>query len=141
MSKGAKAWFSAAVMKVSSLPDKKEVIPALLGLFREQYRNSTHVLAYRARLNDMKLTDIFVQSNELRNHYSRFTALANNLKICDKHMTDASIKQLFVESLPRSVRNYIGTNYKQCESVDAIYQLAEEACRANAPKKKTRPRW
>jgi hypothetical protein len=137
MVKGAKAWFSAAVMKVSALHhDKREVIPALLGLFREQYMNNTHILSYRSRLNEMRMTDLYVLPNELRLHYSKFTALANNLKICDKYMTDDTIKQMFLESLPRSLRNYIGTSYKSCESVDAIYQLAEEACRSNAPKKK-----
>jgi hypothetical protein len=136
MTGGAKQWLSAALVKVSSLAHNNEAIPALLGLFREQYMNKTHIIEYRDRLNRMKITDVFITPIELRLHYTKFTQIANNLKICDKFTVDSAIRQMFVESLPRAIRNYIGVSYKDCESVDAVFQLAEEACRTNERRKK-----
>jgi hypothetical protein len=42
----------------------------------------------------------------------------------------------WIQYFSRQLRNYIGTSYKQCYSIDAIHQLAEEACRSNMPKHK-----
>jgi hypothetical protein len=138
MTGSATAWFMNATMKVSDIAggDERRVVPALLGLFRDHYLNSTHVIRYRALLNDVKLTDRVVTSKELQLHYTRFVSIANNLKLCDNHMTDELIKQTFVESLPPQLRAYIGISYKDKDSVDEVYQQAEEACRALHPKRK-----
>jgi hypothetical protein len=136
MTGGAKQWLTAAMLKVAPLANTDAAIPTLFGLFREQYMNKTHVVNYRKRLSEMTITDIFITQSDLRLHYTKFTQIANNLKICDRFTSDDTIIQMFVDSLPRSIRNYLGTSYKACNSVDAVFQLAEEACKSNEKKKK-----
>ena len=132
----AKQWLMAALLKIAPVAHTDAAIPTLFGLFREQYMNNTHIVDYRSRLTNMRSTDIFISPSDLREHYTRFTIVANNLKVCDRHTNDDTIKQMYVDSLPRSIRNYLSINYKKCESVDAIFQMAEEACKVNQPKRK-----
>jgi hypothetical protein len=134
----ATPWFMSAIMDVTraSTNDARNLVPMLLGLFREQYMNNTHVIQFRNRLTEMKITDRYVTTKELQQHYGRFQLVANNLKLCDKSMSNEVIKQTYVESLPPVLRTYIGIGYKDSKTVDNVYQLAVEACHASAPKKK-----
>jgi len=61
--------------------------------------------------------------------------LKNNLQICDKSATEESIKQLFLNSLPRCIRQYIGNDEKNCADLESVYRLAEKACEINKPRK------
>jgi hypothetical protein len=133
MSETAKEWLTSKIIDLAKIPDDMK-IPTLLGAYRDQYMNVNHVISYQERLNSLKLSDTNVTISDLRQHYTAFNKLKNNLRLCDKHISEESMRRQYVTSLPSKIRNYIGVAYKQCYSIDAIHQLAEEACRSNQPK-------
>lgn len=133
MTETAKEWLTSKIIDIARVSDDMK-IPTLLGAYRDQYMNVTHVISYQERLNSLRLSDINVTLSDLRAHYTSFNKLKNNLRLCDKSISEESMRRQYVTSLPSKIRNYIGVAYKDCYSIDAVHQLAEEACRTNLPK-------
>ena len=65
----------------------------------------------------------------LLNRYKQFMVMVNSVRVCDPSVDDAHVKDYFIDTLPLSVRNYIGVNYKAMGGVDDVYQAAEECVR------------
>ena len=101
-------------------------MPALLTAFRKQYMNDTHIETFRSELREIRLKDHGVTKQDLKVHYEAFVNKKNNLRICDPTVTEQTFKQMFIESLNSSILMYMGDSYKACQTVDDVFQLAEE---------------
>ena len=99
---------------------------ALLTAFRKQYMNDAHIETFRSELREIRLKDHSVTKQDLKVHYEAFVNKKNNLRICDPTVTEATFKQMFIESLNSSILMYMGDSYKACKTVDDVFQLAEE---------------
>ena len=121
----ASSWLTSKVLTFSTLsPDK--VMPALLTAYRKQYMNDTHIETFRSELREIRLKDHSVTKQDLKVHYEAFVNKKNNLRICDPTVTEQTFKQMFIESLNSSILMYMGDSYKACQTVDDVFQLAEE---------------
>lgn len=127
----ALAWFTSMILTFTlrKVPEKR-LLSSILMAYREQYMNSTHTETFRSELRDIKIPEGRISQRELKLHYESFTNTANSLKICDPTVTEATIKQMFVNSLNPMLLTYIGVSYKQCKGVDGVFQLAETAIKA-----------
>ena len=91
----------------------------------------TQIKSFRKQLQNTKLSGMSVTVRDLKHHYDTFVTLSNNIKLCDKAATNEYIKQEYIDSLPRSVRTYMGAAYKELTTLDSIFTLAEEALSQN----------
>jgi hypothetical protein len=127
LKKEAASWFNSNLQEVSVLPGQTRPIEALLIRFKQQYMGPTQMKLFRRQLQATKLNKINVTVRELKQHYEIFVNVANNMRLCDKYVSKEDLKQDYLDSLPRDVRNYIGTSHRGCNNLDAIFQIAEES--------------
>lgn len=127
LKKEAASWFNSNLQEVSLLPGNTRPIEALLIRFKQQYMGPTQMKLFRRQLQSTKLSKINVTVRELKQHYETFVNVANNMRLCDKYVSEEDLKQDFLDSLPRDVRTYIGTSHRGCINLDAIFQIAEES--------------
>jgi hypothetical protein len=55
-----------------------------------------------------------------------YVTTLNNLRLCDKRLDEDHVKFTYYNSLPESVKLYIGRDYKSLTTIDDIYQAAVE---------------
>jgi len=128
--KEAKAWFEAKLARVSVLPNARVIEAVLLG-FKEQYMNVQHLKEFRNQLHGTKMSKIGVTTRELKSHYDAFVTIANNMRLIDRYLDEKEIRRDYLDALPSEVRSFIGISYRNCDTLDEVFQMAEEAIAKN----------
>ncbi len=140
-SKEARAWFDASFAEVSLLANDSfthmRVVETLLLRFKKQYMGPTQIRMYRDQIRSTRLTGAN-NARDLKQHYATFVNVANNLRACDKSVTEADIKEWYWEALPYNITQYIGPSYREVSTVDKLFQMAEECVTKNSAKQDTR---
>ncbi len=124
----AEAWFTSVSLTVSTLPID-QVIPTLLGLFREKYMGEAEKSLLRRRITDRRANTSRMTVDELSNHYTAFMQDVNNLRVCDRTVKDTTFGHDFVQSLPYQLRLIVLARLHGEYSVDEAYNAAREALR------------
>jgi hypothetical protein len=127
----AKAWVDQILDKVSLLHDSSDTvtrpIEALLLQYKQQYMGQTQVSMWKRQLAGTKLTSTAPTLGDLKSHYKTFVTIINNLRLCDKYISEEEYRIMYMDSLPYSVSLYIGRDYQKFTTLDEIFQVATEA--------------
>jgi hypothetical protein len=127
----AKAWLDQMLDKVSLLDDatgsQTRSIEALLLLFKQQYMGQTQISMWKRQLQGTKLMSTAATVADLKMHYKTFVTIVNNLRLCDKYISDEEYRTTYMDALPYSVSLYIGRDYRNFTTLDEIFQVANEA--------------
>ena len=126
----ASAWFKSNMREIArdvSVPPNRRVEKLLLK-FKDTYMSREMVRELKRSITNLRLTGP-PTPEALLNHYKQFMVMVNSVRVCDPSVDDAHVKDYFIDTLPLSVRNYIGVNYKAMGGVDDVYQAAEECVR------------
>jgi hypothetical protein len=127
----AKAWLDQMLDKVSLLDDASDShtrsIEALLLLFKQQYMGQTQISMWKRQLAGTKLTSTAASIADLKLHYKTFVTIVNNLRLCDKYISEEEYRTMYMDSLPYTVSLYIGRDYQKFTTLDEIFQVATEA--------------
>lgn len=135
--KEAKSWYDSNLSEVSLLaekePTKMRVVEVLLLRFKKQYMGPTQIRMYREQIRSTKLTGAS-SVRDLKQHYETFVSVANNLRVCDKSVSEDDIKGWYWEALPYQIAQYIGPAYKDALTLDRVFQMAEESVTKSSSK-------
>jgi hypothetical protein len=127
----AKAWVDQILDKVSLLHESSDTatrpIEALLLQFKQQYMGQTQISMWKRQLVGTKLTSTAATTADLKSHYKTFVTIINNLRLCDKYISEEEYRIMYMDSLPYSVSLYIGRDYQKFTTLDEIFQIATEA--------------
>jgi hypothetical protein len=127
----AKAWLDQMLDKVSLLDESSgshtRSIEALLLLFKQQYMGQTQISMWKRQLAGTKLTSTAATTADLKLHYKTFVTIVNNLRLCDKYVSEEEYRTTYMDSLPYTVSLYIGRDYQKFTTLDEIFQVATEA--------------
>jgi hypothetical protein len=127
----AKAWLDQMLDKVSLLHESTDTstrpIEALLLLYKQQYMGQTQISMWKKQLAGTKLTSTAATVTDLKSHYKTFVTLVNNLRLCDKYVSEEEYRTMYMDALPYSVSLYIGRDYQKFTTLDEIFQIATEA--------------
>jgi hypothetical protein len=137
----AKAWLDQILDKVSLLNDSTDTstrpIEALLLQFKQQYMGQTQISMWKKQLAGTKLTSTAATVADLKSHYKTFVTIINNLRLCDKFISEEEYRTLYMDALPYSVSLYIGRDYQKFTTLDEIFQIAAEAIMKQNMREKT----
>jgi hypothetical protein len=123
----AKAWLDSNLPEVCTLPEDKKPMQLLMHRYMHQWMGPTTTRQFKAQLRNTKLTSNSATLTDLKQHYSSYVAVLNNVRLCDKSMKQVDINDEYYMSLPTSVAMYIGSDYKRAQTLDDIQKMAEEA--------------
>ena len=120
----AKSWLDGCIVRVGVLPRPME---ALVISFKDYFMSHIQRSRWKQYLTSTKLSGYSTTITDLKAHYEKFVNTANNLKLCEPNTEESVYVNMFVESLPSSIRGYMGPSYKHCASLDAVMEHAETA--------------
>jgi hypothetical protein len=120
----AKTWLETNLQIVAVV---ERPIEALVIKFKDHFMGHAQQVKWRTFLQTTKLTGYTATLHDLKKHYESFVNTANSLMLCEPTLDEASVRNMFVESLPTGVRQFMGMAYENCKSLDAIMQIAEAA--------------
>ena len=127
----AKAWLDQMLDKVSLLAESEDTatrpIEGLLILFKQQYMGPSQISMWKKQLGATKLTSTATTVTDLKLHYKTFVTIINNLRLCDKFLSEEEYRTMYMDALPYSVSLYIGRDYQKFTTLDEIFQVATEA--------------
>ena len=119
----AKTWLTDTITRVA--PTAKP-IEALVTCYREHFMGHTQRSKWKQALYTTKLTG-YVTLQDLKKHYESFVNIVNILKLCEPNVEESYYVSMFVDSLPPSVRSYMGPASQNCVSLDEVMNHAETA--------------
>ena len=120
----AKTWLETNLLLVAVVD---RPIEALVIKFKDHFMGHAQQVKWRTFLQTTKLTGYTATLSDLKRHYEVFVNTANSLMLCEPTLDEASVRNMFVESLPSGVRQFMGMAHESCKSLDAIMQIAEAA--------------
>jgi hypothetical protein len=120
----AKTWLETNLYLVAVVD---RPIEALVIKFKDHFMGHAQQVKWRTFLQTTKLTGYTATLSDLKKHYEVFVNTANSLMLCEPTLDEASVRNMFVESLPSGVRQFMGMAHESCKSLDAIMQIAEAA--------------
>ena len=91
--KEARAWLDSNLSAVALLPNSRP-IELLIMRFKKQYMGPTQIKQFRNQIMSTKLAGVGVTTKDLKQHYESFVTLINNLRMCDKFVTEEDIKSV-----------------------------------------------
>jgi len=117
-------WFLQVTKTVKGM-DPNDVMPQVIALFRAQYMNEVHIENLRS---DLRAVSLSMETKKgLKDHYEIFMKKVNALTLMDNSFTVKTRVRMFLESLTKDIRIYIGESWHTCSNVDKLFQLAEAA--------------
>ena len=126
------AWLEAK--QLSGAGGSMLPIEALVLAFKEQYMGETVVAELRHRLLNTRLTGQRVTEAELRAHYKAIVDIVNSLRLCDPTLSEEQFHFDFHDSLPHSLKTFMGVSWKTETTLDGIYQMARKGINKDAEK-------
>jgi hypothetical protein len=126
----ARTWIMTTIQTRASIR-RDEYFVYVLGRFREHYLSPQQASVWRKQLTTRLNThsDRHLTLTELETHYGNYVRTLNNLRVCEREVTEADAISYYVDTLPQFIYQFLGAGYKNYRTLEDVHRAACYAIR------------